>query len=89
MPSSLLSRIVRPALGLLATGLLAACHIAPPRTDDPNEHFNRKVYAFNDSLDKTLIRPVAVGYRKVTNPPLPPAVSAFYTNIRPPITVAT
>ncbi|GAA0909326.1 hypothetical protein GCM10009552_19850 [Rothia nasimurium] len=88
MHPSLLSRFVRPALGLLVTGLLAACHIAPPRTDDPNEHFNRKVYAFNDSLDKTLIRPVAVGYRKVTNAPVRTAVSDFYTNIRLPITVA-
>ena len=83
-----LTRITRTALGLLAAALLAACHVAPPRTDDPNEHFNRKVYAFNDKLDKAVIRPVAVGYRKITNPPVRTAISDFYTNIRLPVTVA-
>jgi len=83
-----LSRKVRNALGVLVVALLAACHVAPPRTDDPNEKFNRKVYAFNDKLDKAVIRPVAVGYRKITNPPVRTAISDFYTNIRLPITVA-
>jgi phospholipid-binding lipoprotein MlaA len=88
MHSNLISRIARPALAAFATALLAACHIAPPRTDDPNEHFNRNMYAFNDKLDKAVIRPVAVGYRKVTTPAVRTAVSDFYTNIRLPITVA-
>ncbi|MDF3982611.1 VacJ family lipoprotein [Luteibacter sp. PPL554] len=88
MPRRFLTRFVRPALGLIAVGLLAACQIAPPRTDDPNEHLNRKVYAFNDKLDKAAIRPVAVAYRKVTSPGVRTAVSDFYTNIRLPITVA-
>ena len=83
-----LPRMVRTAFGVLVVALLAACHVAPPRTDDPNEKFNRKVYAFNDQLDKAVIRPVAVGYRKVTNPPVRTAISDFYTNIRLPITVA-
>lgn len=83
-----IARIARTTLGLVAVALLAACHVAPPRTDDPNEKFNRKVYAFNDKLDKAVIRPVAVGYRKVTNPPVRTAISDFYTNIRLPITVA-
>jgi phospholipid-binding lipoprotein MlaA len=80
--------MVRTTLGVLVVALLAACHVAPPRTDDPNENFNRKVYAFNDQLDKAVIRPVAVGYRKITNPPVRTAISDFYTNIRLPITVA-
>ncbi|MBT2115738.1 VacJ family lipoprotein [Dyella sp. LX-66] len=75
-------------LPLAAIALLAGCSIAKPRTDDPHEQFNRKVYAFNDSLDQAVIRPVAVGYRKVTNPPVRRAVSDFFTNIKMPITVA-
>jgi phospholipid-binding lipoprotein MlaA len=71
-------------LPLVAVALLAGCTIAKPRTDDPLE----KVYAFNDSLDKAVIRPVAVGYRKVTNPPVRRSVSDFFTNLRMPITVA-
>lgn len=73
------------ALLLLA---VAGCAIAPPRTDDPLEHVNRKVYKFDNQLDKAVIRPVAVGYRKITNPPLRRSVSDFFTNIHMPITVA-
>lgn len=92
MPSpkapSLNARFLRRALPVLALVLLAGCKIAPPRTDDPYENFNRKSYAVNDALDKAFIRPVAVGYRKVTNPPVRRAFSDFFTNIRMPITVA-
>ncbi|MFC5742769.1 VacJ family lipoprotein [Dyella tabacisoli] len=81
------ARLRRAAL-LVAIALLAGCSIAKPRTDDPLEKYNRKAYAFNDSLDKAVVRPVAVGYRKVTNPPVRRAVSDFFTNIRMPITIA-
>ena len=86
--SSIFRRALLRLSPLLAVALLAGCSIAKPRTDDPHEQFNRKVYAFNDSLDQALIRPVAVGYRKVTNPPVRRAVSDFFTNIKMPITVA-
>jgi phospholipid-binding lipoprotein MlaA len=75
-------------LALLAFVVLAGCAIAKPRTDDPLEHYNRKIYKFNDTLDKAAIRPVAVVYRKVTNPPMRRSFSDFFTNIRMPITVA-
>lgn len=78
----------RRLLPLAALALLAGCTIAKPRTDDPLEKFNRKVYTFNNAVDKAVIRPVAVGYRKVTNPPVRRSVSDFFTNIRMPITVA-
>ncbi|MET0330276.1 MAG: VacJ family lipoprotein [Dyella sp.] len=74
-------------LPLAAVVLLAGCAIAKPRTDDPLENFNRHVYAFNNSLDKAVIRPVAVGYRKVTNPPVRNAINNFYSNIKLPITI--
>jgi ABC-type transporter lipoprotein component MlaA len=49
---------------------------------------NRKVYKFNDTLDKAIIRPVAVGYRNVTNAPVRRRSMTFFTTIRMPITVA-
>ena len=79
---------LRRAAVLGAIALLAGCTIAKPRNDDPLEKYNRKVYAFNDSLDKAVIRPVAVGYRKVTNPPVRRSVGDFFTNLRMPVTVA-
>jgi phospholipid-binding lipoprotein MlaA len=73
---------------LLAVALLAGCTIAKPRTDDPLQKYNRDAYQFNDALDKAVVRPVAVGYRKVTNAPVRRSFSDFFTNIRMPITVA-
>ncbi|HEV2541078.1 MAG TPA: VacJ family lipoprotein [Frateuria sp.] len=75
-------------LPLAAVALLAGCTIAKPRTDDPLQKYNRKVYAFNDAMDKAVIRPVAVGYRKVTNAPVRRSMSDFFTNLRMPVTVA-
>ena len=88
MFSLLRSLLPRRGLALLAMALLAGCAIAPPRTDDPLQKVNRKVYAFNDTLDKAVLRPAAVGYRKVTNPPVRRSVSNFFTNIELPVTVA-
>ena len=87
MPSPSRS-FLRHGLALLAAALLAGCAIAPPRTDDPLQKVNRKVYAFNDTLDKAVLRPAAVGYRKVTNPPVRRAVNNFFTNIELPVTIA-
>jgi phospholipid-binding lipoprotein MlaA len=80
--------ILRQAALLTAIVALVGCAIAKPRTDDPYEKFNRKVYAFNDVVDQAVIRPVAVGYRKVTNPPVRRSINDFFTNIRMPVTVA-
>ncbi len=88
MPSlprlALLSRL----LPLVAVTVLAGCAIAKPRTDDPLEKFNRKSYAFNNALDKAVLRPVAVGYTKVTPKPVQTGISNFFTNIKLPISIA-
>jgi len=80
---------VRPALIVLLAVVVAACAATPmPRKDDPYENFNRKVYAFNDFVDRAAIRPVAVGYRKVTNNTTRRLVSNFFANVESPITIA-
>ena len=88
MPSLLRNLSPSRCLLLLAVAMLVGCAIAKPRTDDPLEKYNRKVYQFNDRLDKAVVRPVAVGYRKITNPPVRRSVGNFFTNIRMPVTVA-
>jgi phospholipid-binding lipoprotein MlaA len=88
MSSSPRHSLLRRWLPVLAIAVLAGCTIAKPRTDDPLEKYNRKAYKFNNAVDKAVIRPVALGYRKVTNPPVRRSFSDFFTNIRMPITVA-
>ncbi len=77
-------------LGLLAACALAlaACATPMPRNDDPYEKFNRKMYAFNEFADRVAIRPVAVTYRKVTNPTSRRLISNFFANLESPITIA-
>jgi phospholipid-binding lipoprotein MlaA len=67
---------------------LAGCAVAKPRTDDPWQSFNRKAYAFNRDLDKAVIRPAAVGYRKVTTPGVREHVNDFFDTILLPVAVA-
>lgn len=67
--------------------ILAGCTIAKPRTDDPWEGFNRKMYAVNDAADKAVIRPVAAGYRKITSSNVRRVVSNFFANVKMPITI--
>jgi phospholipid-binding lipoprotein MlaA len=85
MPLKFMHKIV----GLSAMlALLAGCATPMPRKDDPHEAFNRKMYAFNQFADRVAIRPVAVGYRKVTNQTTRTLVSNFFANIESPVTIA-
>lgn len=88
MRRSPLTPLLRHVTLIAAVALLAGCTIAQPRTDDPWQNFNRKTFALNQKLDKAVIRPIAVGYRKITNPPVRGAISDFFTNLHLPITIA-
>lgn len=55
--------------------------IAAEDSVDPFEGFNRAVFAFNEGLDKAVVRPVAVGYETVLPGPVRTGVSNFYGNI--------
>jgi phospholipid-binding lipoprotein MlaA len=68
--------------------LLAGCATPMPRKDDPLESFNRKMYAFNEFADRAAVRPVAVGYRKITNDTSRRLISNFFANVQSPITIA-
>lgn len=48
---------------------------------DPIEGFNRVMFAFNDGIDKVIIKPVAQGYEAALPPPLRTGVSNFFGNI--------
>jgi phospholipid-binding lipoprotein MlaA len=53
--------------------------------NDPFEGFNRAMYAFNDTVDRYALKPVAQGYRAVTPAPVRRGVANFFSNLREPI----
>jgi phospholipid-binding lipoprotein MlaA len=80
-------RIAHSIVVAALTGVLAACAVAPPRHDDPLQHFNRDMFAFNRFADKVAIRPAAKAYVKVTGPKGRVLISNFFSNLRTPVTV--
>ena len=69
--------------------LLAGCAGTQSRNTDPDldpwEGYNRKVFAFNQGVDK-VVRPVAVAYDKITPDPLQRGVGNFFRNLDAPVT---
>ena len=65
-------------LGLL-NGCATAGNLGNPK--DPLEGFNRAMFAFNDSVDKAVVKPVAQGYVLVVPSLVRFGVSNFFGNI--------
>ena len=63
--------------------ITSACATNPPNGPiyDPLEPVNRKVHAFNDALDRAILKPVATGYSKVTPSPVKKGVRNFFSNL--------
>ena len=63
--------------------LTTACATNAPNGPiyDPLEPLNRKVYAFNNVVDRTILKPAARGYLKVTPSPVRTGVRNFFSNL--------
>jgi phospholipid-binding lipoprotein MlaA len=72
---------MRPLLALLAALTLSACATTGGDPRDPWEPLNRKTYAFNDALDRAVLKPLAQGYQKVTPAFAQEGVNNFYSNL--------
>ena len=62
--------------------VLAGCATTGRQSRDPWEGLNRKTFAFNDALDRAVIKPVAQGYQKVTPAFAQEGVNNFYRTSR-------
>jgi len=85
-------RLLGGVVALAATAMLAGCASGggvdrEPNPADPWEGFNRKVFAFNDVLDRYALKPVARGYRFITPDPVETGVGNFFSNLGEPRTV--
>jgi phospholipid-binding lipoprotein MlaA len=68
-------------LAMLA--LLSGCATTNQSTtsNDPLEGYNRAMYAFNDTVDKAVLKPVAKGYDAVVPSGISQAISNFFSNL--------
>ncbi|WP_244272146.1 MlaA family lipoprotein [Halomonas aestuarii] len=70
---------------LLSLGVMAGCassgEMRERHPDDPWEGFNRKVFAFNDVVDRYALKPAARGYRFITPDPVENGVGNFFSNL--------
>lgn len=65
---------------LISTLLISGC--ATKQNPDPLEPWNRKVYAFNDGLDRRVMKPVAEAYQAVTPEFVRTGVTNFFGNFK-------
>ncbi len=63
-------------------GLGSAWAQATVPNPDPWESFNRKVFGFNEAIDRAAIQPVARTYRNNVPRPIQTGVSNFFGNLR-------
>ena len=69
-------------VALAALVLLSGCaSTATTDAGDPHESLNRKFYAFNDTIDKNVLEPVAKKYVQVTPDPVRESVTNFVDNV--------
>ena len=80
--SSLISIIV---FALLLAGCAGTQSRNTDPVNDPWEGYNRKVFAFNEGVDK-VVRPIAVGYDKIMPDPFQRGVGNFFRNLDGPVT---
>lgn len=73
---------MKSIVGLLlcAAVLLGGC--ASMERPDPLEPLNRKVFAFNEGLDKVVLKPAATAYEKVVPGPIRTGTGNFFANSR-------
>lgn len=62
-----------------------AVYVGSEQVSDPLENLNRGVFAFNEVVDKTVLEPVARGYRFITPKPVRTGVRNFLRNLKSPI----
>jgi len=75
------------ALALLLGGPVLAAEASPDPNPDPWERFNRRVFAFNDRVDRYFLKPVAKGYRKITPQFLDDGITNLLSNLSEPVTI--
>lgn len=82
---------MKPLLVLVLAAFLGACaHTGAPGSEkrvDPWEPFNRRMFQFNDKVDRAVVKPVAKGYKAVFPGVVRKHVGYFFSNLQEPTTI--
>ncbi len=73
---------------LLASLALTGCAANPTHPQDPLESLNRKIFQFNETADKAVLKPVAKGYDAVMPEFAKLMVTNFFSNLEDVVTTA-
>lgn len=80
------ARWLRVAASVLALALASGCASLGSNPADPLEPINRKVFAFNDAVDRAVTKPIAKGYQAVVPEPVRTCVGNVFYNMSVPLT---
>lgn len=80
-----MKRFIYCVIGTCVFVLFSAC-ASTPKTEtrnpqDPYEAWNRKVFAFNETFDTYLLKPVSQGYKRYTPAVAQAGVGNFFSNL--------
>ncbi|NLY27589.1 MAG: VacJ family lipoprotein [Alcaligenaceae bacterium] len=75
-------RLAKLAGILGAAALITGCAtVQSPNPNDPWESYNRSMFAFNDAVDKALLKPIATGYDQLMPDPVQSCVHNIFNNL--------
>lgn len=74
-------RFISFVISFTSSLVLTGCISKGNNPADPFEPFNRKVYQFNNVLDRAILKPSAKAYRTVLPPPVRKSINNFYNNL--------
>lgn len=80
MNKAFVQRLSKSLLAAATLLLLGACATSG-NPKDPIEGFNRAMFAINDGIDQTIVRPVAQGYVSALPSPVRTGIANFFGNI--------
>ena len=84
------NRTSRALVAVIAALLSTGCATnlsqqeAPVAVRDPLESVNRKIFSFNESLDRAVLKPAATAYKQAVPPVVQTGISNFFSNLETP-----
>src|SRR5690606_4272372 len=82
MPRLPSQRLLRLTSLVGAAALATGCAtVSNPTPDDPWESYNRSMYAFNDTVDRAFLKPIATGYDQLMPDPAQSCIHNIFGNV--------